>query len=659
MAGRDNNRVIHAVVAGTAGHIDHGKSSLVRALTGVDPDRLKEEKERGMTIDLGFAPLALADGRWMGIVDVPGHERFVRNMVAGCTALDLAMLVVAADDGVMPQTIEHIDILDLLGVRRGLVALTKIDMVDAETAAMAEADVREHLKGTSLEGFDIVRVSTVTGEGMETFRARLGAIAMATPARSHDGAFRMAIQRVFVLKGIGTVVTGIPVSGSIGLGEEVEFLPGGTRAKVRAIQAYGGPIQRAVAGHSTALSVPDAKEQGLHRGMVAAEPGRYVAGRVVDLALRVPPRARPLQHRMSVRFHCGTVEMQGEVLLLDRDRAEPGSEVVARVELAEPVCCVAGDPFLLRLQTPVLTLGGGRVLRCVEQVPGRYRRAALAAELARLRAAAGDVAGRLREEVVQAGGAGRTLAELAGSLGLDTTQVLQLAGADGELFVHARQARVFPRPTLAHGRAELFAAVERMLRDRPLQASIARSALQPSRTLPASLLALVLDELHKEGRIRSTGNGRLLFLDRLKPLPQAEQANLNRLVKACETAGFRPPTLGELAQALHLAETSVQGLVPRAIDEGLVEAVGEHFYAGTTVARVLRLIHANCVRHGGELDIPELRDGIGTSRKYLIPLLEHVDALGMTRLRGGVRILLASSPLAQEISAELGAAGGG
>ena len=262
-------------MAGTAGHIDHGKSSLVLALTGIDPDRLKEEKERGLTIDLGFAALKLADGRTMGMVDVPGHERLVRNMVAGSTALDVALLVVAADDGVMPQTIEHLEILDLLGVRRGVIALTKVDLVDGEVADLAEAEVRELIDGTVLADAPLVRVSTATGEGVESVRAALEEAAASLTPKPHHGPFRMAVQRVFQLKGIGTVVTGVPMSGAVAPGDTVEFLPGNHTSKVRAVQAFGGKVSRAVAGHSTALSVPDARAVGLSRGVVAAAPGIF------------------------------------------------------------------------------------------------------------------------------------------------------------------------------------------------------------------------------------------------------------------------------------------------------------------------------------------------------------------------------------------------
>jgi selenocysteine-specific elongation factor len=638
------------VMVGTAGHIDHGKSSLVRALTGVDPDRLKEEKERGLTIDLGFAPLRLSDGRLMGMVDVPGHEKLVRNMVAGSTALDLTLLIVAADDGVMPQTIEHLDILDLLGVRSGVIALTKIDLVPEDVALLAEEEVRALVAGTALESAPIVRVSTVTGEGIEDLVRALEVRASALAPRPHHGPFRMPVQRVFQLKGIGTVVTGIPVSGMIEPGGEVEFLPGGQRAKVRAVQAFGGKVSRAVAGHSTALSVPDAREAGLARGVVAAVPGVFHAGNAVDVELQLTRRCKRVRHRCDVRFHAGTAEVQGRLLLLDADEIGAGAKTVARVVLTEPACVAPGDRFLLRLQNPVQTIGGGRVLRLVA-APKRYQRRAIADELERLRAAGARPEARVLEELTLAGPAGLSPGELGASLAMPVAAAAAVLASLPEVHVHERGNRAFLRACVEAGIDELHRNVDRMLRDKPLTASVKRSALRPSRSLPAPLLDAVVEVLQARGRVRAGAQGRLLFLDRLVPLAAEEQRTLDELVAATEAAGYRPPTLAELAASLGLAPQRAQELVARAVDEGRIEPIGEHLYAAATVQNALRAVRRNCLRHDDVLDIPALRDELGTTRKYLIPLLEYVDGLGLTRLRGGVRCLLPSSAVCQELAA--------
>lgn len=643
-------RQIHPIVVGTAGHIDHGKSSLVKALTGIDPDRLKEEKERGLTIDLGFARLKLSDGRWLGLVDVPGHERFVRNMVAGCTGLDLAMLVVAADDGVMPQTIEHVDIIDLLQVRGGLIVLTKIDMVDKGLADMAAEEVRQLVQGTALASAELVRVSSLTGEGIPELKQKLEQLALRVPPRQSQGPFRMPIQRVFSLAGIGTVITGIPVSGSVQPGAEIEILPLQERIKVRGIHAYGGKVDEAVAGHSTALSVPDAREAGVHRGMVCAQPGAFAAGDAVDVDLALTKRSPSLLHREPVRFHTGTVEVRGQLLLLDREQAGPGDALVARLELDEPVCCAHNDRFLLRLQNPAITVGGGRVLRLSSS--GRYRRRDLGQELTGLLAAGERPEARILHELTQAGADGRTVDELARALELDDTAVFDVLTSLPEVALHRQSMRAFLQQHLAAAEAELLQSVDRMLQKRPAAASVSRAALRTTKTLPTVLIDAVLDRLVAAGSVRTSRRGQVLFLARLKPLPAADQQALDRIVTDCEARGFRPPELNEVAAVAGRSGDPLLSLLDRAMDEGRIDKVGDHFYGATVIRTVLRAVRANCVRNAEVLDIPALRDELGTSRKFLIPLLEYVDALGLTVLRGGVRRLLPSSDLARELGQE-------
>ncbi len=643
-------RQIHPIVVGTAGHIDHGKSSLVKALTGIDPDRLKEEKERGLTIDLGFARMKLADGRLLGLVDVPGHERFVRNMVAGCSGLDLAMLVVAADDGPMPQTLEHIDIIDLLQVRGGLIVLTKIDMVDPVLADIAAEETALRVRGTVLEGAEIVRVSSVTGDGIAELRQKLEALALRVEPRTAHGPFRMPIQRVFALDGIGTVVTGIPMTGSVRPGTEVEILPLGERVKVRGIHAYGGKVEEAVAGHGTALSVPEAKAAGVHRGMVVAEPGAFAVGDAVDVDLTLTARAPRIEHRAPIRFHTGTVEVRGQLLLLDRDAVGPRDSVVARVELDEEVCCAHNDRFLLRLQNPTVTVGGGKVLRLSRS--GRYRRRDLGEELVGILAAGDRPEARLELELRQAGPEGRTVDDLARALECPEGHVLDVIAGMPEVELHRHGMRAFLREHLDAGERELLQSVDRMLAKRAAAASVQRAAIRTSKVLPPPLVECVLDRLQRAGRVRTGRQGQVLFLDRLKPLPDAQQALFDRIVAECEQRGHRPPDEAELAAAVGVAGDALLSLLGRAQDEGRVDKVGEHYYGARTVRQVLRAIRTNCLAHGEVLDIPALRDLLDTSRKYLIPLLEYVDSLGLTVLRGGVRRLLPSSDLARELAAE-------
>jgi selenocysteine-specific elongation factor len=643
-------RQIHPVVVGTAGHIDHGKSSLVTALTGMDPDRLKEEKDRGLTIDLGFARIKLGDGRLLGMVDVPGHERFVRNMVAGSTGLDLALLVVAADDGVMPQTIEHVDILNLLQVRGGLIVMTKIDMVDELLVEVAQEEVVDLVKGTVLEGAEVCRVSSVTGEGIQELREKLEALAMSVEPRQSHGPFRMPIQRVFSLPGIGTVVTGIPLSGTVRPGTELEVLPLGTRIKVRGIHAYGGKVEEAVAGHSTALSVPDAKEAGVHRGMVCAEPGVFSSGDAVDVDLTLTPRSPKLTHRVPIRFHTGTVEVRGQLLLLDRNDAGPKDCFVARIELDENVTCHPTDRFLLRLQNPAVTIGGGRVLRLEDS--GRYRRKDLGAELQGIVDAGDKPEARVLHELEQAGPIGCAIDDLSRALSLGDGKVLEMVEALPEAEVHEKAMRVFLREQVAVGERELIESVDRMLARRPAAASIKRASIRTTRSLPQQLVEFVFEKMQAAGRVRAGRQGQILFLDRLKPLPPAEQVRFDKILSECESRGFRPPRIEELSTAAGLSGDALLSLLDRAQDEGLIDKVVEHYYGASIVRGMLHAVRDNCLANDEVLDIPKLRDGLDTSRKFLIPLLEYVDSLGLTVLRGGVRRLLPSSAISRELGAE-------
>jgi len=649
-------RSIHPVVVGTAGHIDHGKSSLVTALTGTDPDRLKEEKERGLTIDLGFARYKLSDGRLLGLVDVPGHERFVRNMVAGCTGLDLVMLVVAADDGVMPQTLEHLDIVHLLGVRAGIIVMTKIDMVDEVLVEIAQEEIRKVVEGTVLQGADVVRVSSITGEGIEELRTRLEALALDVEPRQSHGSFRMPVQRVFSLPGIGTVVTGIPLGGSVRPGSELEVLPLGERIKVRGIHAYGGKVEEATAGHSTALSVPDAKEAGVRRGMVCCEIGVFGVGDAVDVELTLTSRSPQLRHRDPIRFHTGTVEVRGTLLLLDCDRLSPGDSVTARVELDDAVSCANTDRFLLRLQNPTMTVGGGRVLRLSKT--GRYRRRDLDVELRGILAAGDRPEARILHELEQAGAEGRAIDELAQMLEKPEARVLECVSEMPEASLHSRGMRAFLTAAVEQGELELIGSVERMLQRRPDAASIKRSALRTTRTLPRQLADFVFERMQDAGRIRAGRQGQILFLDRLKPLPPDRQQLFDKVIAVCEERAFRPPEIDDLAAATGLRGDDLMSLVDRARDEGRIEKVGETYYSAKVVRSVLRSIRANCLANDEVLDIPKLRDGLDTSRKFLIPLLEYVDSLGLTVLRGGVRRLLPSSDINRELAGDEAASGG-
>ena len=360
------------VVMGTAGHIDHGKTQLIKTLTGIDTDRLKEEKERGITIDLGFAHLTCEDGTEVGVIDVPGHERFVRNMLAGVGGIDLVMLVIAADEGVMPQTREHLAICQLLRVKEGLVALTKTDLVDEDWLELVSEDTREFLKGTFLEDKPIVPVSAKSGQGIAELRRVLQALVARVPPKQLEGKFRLPVDRVFTIRGFGTVVTGTLFSGTIRVEERIEIYPKGIGAKVRGLQVHNASVPEAVAGQRTAINLQGIDKMELERGNVLGRPGEFAPTFMLDAVLQhLADAPRPLRHRARVRLHVGTSEIMGRVILLDRDDLAPGEEAYVQLRLEEPAIVLPRDRFVIRSYSPVQTIGGGMV---IDVQPAKHRR---------------------------------------------------------------------------------------------------------------------------------------------------------------------------------------------------------------------------------------------------------------------------------------------
>jgi selenocysteine-specific elongation factor len=632
---------IQPIVIGTAGHIDHGKSTLVQALTGTDPDRWAEEKARGMTIDLGFARMDLPDGRRVGIVDVPGHERFIRNMVAGATGIDIVILVVAADDGVMPQTREHLSIMQMLGVARGFVALTKVDIVDPEMAELAEEDVRETVEGTFLEGEPILHVSAMTGLGMDELRALLMSMASEAEPRQSEGVFRMPVQRVFSARGFGTILTGIPMTGVLSVGDVVEVLPSGQKGKVRGIQAYHESSDTARAGHSTALNISDIDHHQVQRGDVVAAPGFFKPQLMVGASLLVlGGLPLPVVNRMQVRVHTGTADAIGEMVLLDAEELQGGQEGLVQFRMEAPLVCAPGDRFVVRLASPAITLGGGVILE-----ESRYRlkrfKTFIIDELVRQASSLGSTAALLEALLVRSPERWASLEEMA--MGVkrprgETEELLQSLATEGKV-VDMGKAKWIHAETLSLCQVELQEGLEGWFEENPLRARMDIRDLRARLKLDPALIGVLLEREAAEGKVVLSTGGFVALAGREVALDPEVARLRDGVLMALKEGRFQPPSPDELAAAQSAPRASIDSILKLGVDEGAVTHIGADLYlSGDVVEEARQAVIANC-QANGHLEIPELRDALGTTRKFLIPILEQFDTEGLTLRQAGRRVL--------------------
>jgi len=612
------------MIVGTAGHIDHGKTALVRALTGIDTDRLPEEKRRGITIDLGFAPLDLPNVGVAGVVDVPGHEAFVRTMLAGATGIDLALLVIAADEGVMPQTREHLAILGLLGIRGGVVALTKSDLVEPDWLDLVRLDVADVLAGTAMADAPMVATSVVTGAGLPALREALAAAAADVSARRDDDVFRMPIDRVFTIRGTGTVITGTVWSGSIGRDDVVRVMPDDKTVRVRGLQAHGTAIDRAKPGTRLAVALAGIDHDALTRGAVLVSEGGWHASRVLraDLTL-LGNTVAALSPRASVRFHLGTTEV-GARVVTPGGALSPGETKPGRVVLDAPVVVRAGDRFVIRGGSPVSTLGGGVV---VDPHPAHRRARPWTAQHDSFDA-------RLSLALREAGGEGLGIADLPVRLGASPSDVA--ACLEKHKDVLRIGARIFDRAYRDQLVSSLAEAVARHHHRNPLDAGVLLQTIRArvvgrSELLDDAVRTAVMSGHHEtieNGLVRRTG---------WRPTLSNDQTDLKAtLAGALRTAGPEPPSLGELSAAHGPSVVPIIRMLER---EGTIVPVeSDRYYdAGALTALVDRL--RNGMIGGREYTPSELRDVIGLSRKYLIPFLEYCDRRGITERRSTGRVL--------------------
>jgi selenocysteine-specific elongation factor len=615
-------------VIGTAGHIDHGKTALVKALTGVDTDRWEEEKRRGITIDLGFAPIDLPGGVQASIVDVPGHEGFVKNMLAGATGIDIALLVIATDEGIMPQTEEHLAILELLGVRRGIPVLTKSDLADAEWLGLVRTEVAARLARSSVAWTSPIAVSAVTGAGLDVLRKSLAEVVDDLPERRTDDHFRLPIDRVFALPGAGTVVTGSTWSGTVAVGASVRLLPLDRDARVRSIEVHGQETQAAGPGRRTALALVGAAREELERGDVAVTGAGWVPTTTLDVSLHVLPAVRkPLAVRTRIRVHLGTAEVLGRVAQVPA--ISPGQTGLARLLLEKPLVARGGDHFVIRSFSPVTTIGGGIVLDPFP--PKRPRVSERGLGLGQ------PLAERLGRFVEEAGLGGVRVTDIPVRLGIRPGEVAQTIEATGkgvlqivDLLV-ARRAISAEVERVAHAVAEYHDA-------HPLDAGLSLQALRASVNAPPAVHDVIIDFGVKKQAFELAESGAVVR----KPGWQAAMRSRagdagGRIAQRLAEARWQLPTVSELQR--ELADPSVPALLAHLAREGAVERVDQERYAVKQALEDFRRAVEETLRELGSATPAQFRDRLGLTRKYLIPLLEWADRRGITNRKGDTRVL--------------------
>jgi selenocysteine-specific elongation factor len=624
-------------VIGTAGHIDHGKSALVTALTGTDPDRLKEEKARGITIDLGFAH-ADVGGFAMAFVDVPGHERFVKNMLAGVGGIDAVMLVIAADEAVMPQTREHFAICRLLDVRAGVIVLTKSDLVDADTLALTRLEAAELVAGSALADAPVVVVSAKTGEGLDTLRAALAAVASAMPDRDCAGPPRLPIDRVFSMRGFGTVVTGTLTSGTIRADGELVLLPSGRRVKVRGVQVHGAARPAAGAGHRVAVNLQGVEVQDISRGETLTRAGAFDATRRFDAAIDLLADAKPLRHGARVRFHHGTTELLGRVALAAMSPLEAGGRAFARIRLEAPAVLTRGDRFILRQYSPPLTIGGGLV---IDPVPARtpIRTKAAAARFAALERDAASATMAFVEERRGAGLSIEALVRRAGLTSQDAAAMADALAASGAVRVVAGQ--LFATPVVRALEEKLVAAVTEHHRTQPMSEGLPREEARDRvfRLAAPALFDDILQRLVSGGVL--AGRDRLALPGRGVSLTPEEAQAQEAIDRVYREAGFAPPDLAAAAAAAGVAAPIADRVAKLLLRQKSLVKVDTLLFHVQSLERLKQDVAALKGQVStARVDVAGFKERYGISRKYAIPLLEWLDRERVTRRVGDARVIL-------------------
>ena len=630
------------IILGTAGHIDHGKTSLIKAVTGTDTDRLKEEKERGITIELGFAALDLPSGQHLGIVDVPGHEKFVKNMVAGATGIDIVAMVIAADEGVMPQTREHMEICTLLGVKHGLVVLTKIDMVDEEWLELVREDVRDFTRGTFLEDSPMIAVSSLKGDGIPEFVSQLDELSRQVPEREPSSIFRLPIDRVFTMKGFGTVITGTLISGSINDGAAVMVYPLGITSKIRGIQVHNQSVGSAEAGMRTAINFQGLEKTAIQRGEVLSSPDALKPSYMIDVALNfLASNPKPMKNRTLVRFHTGTSEILGNLILLDREELSPGESTVAQLRLNSPVTLIKEDRFVIRSYSPIRTIGGGEVLNPIPKKHKQFNSATIEG-LKQL----GDQspAEIILYHVKESGFAGLIFSDLRIMTNVPDRQlenILQDQLSKKLIIQSDKENRTYiHNDILAQLKTDMETYLQTYHKAFPLKTGMPKEELKTKfpLTLAPKLFNLTLNLMIKAEHIVQEENTVRLASHTISL--GADQADVkDKILDTYLDCGLQPPYFKELSKTLNIDPSRSKEVLMHLVDEGRLVKTKEDLYFHASAIEDLKKKLVAFLEERGEITTPQFKEMTAVSRKYVIPLAEFFDAKNVTLRVGDVRKL--------------------
>ncbi len=627
------------IVIGTAGHIDHGKTTLIKALTGIDCDRLKEEKDRGITTELGFAHYKFGDDLLLGIVDVPGHEKFIRHMVAGAWGIDMVLLIVAADEGVMPQTREHVDICELLGLSKGIVTITKKDLVDEDMIELVSEDVQDLLKGRLLEGATIIPVSSTTGDNLEQLRNTIKEIASGIQERSGKGIFRLPVDRVFTLKGLGTIVTGTCISGSIKTGEEIEIYPLNKRAKIRNIQAYHEDAAEAIAGERVALNLQGLEKQDIERGTIIGRPDTLILSNRIDVTLKyLELPFKPIKSDSTLRFHIATAQEEGRLVLFNKDNIEPGEELFAQFVFSNPVVALPDDRFIIRGSYSVQTIGGGKIL---DITPKKHKRKSAETDSIYRLLKEGTYTDKAEYHILKGEYKGINRASLPVLIGKDITH----ATAIMQGLIDQEKIKSIGKTTIVHLNyfREYKKNLKQILSDfhakNPLKIGISKEELRTR--LPAvetQIFQTALDEFINDGTLE-TEKDKVRAKNTGKPVDKdIERLEIDILNKLLHT-GITPPSLKELSTEMKKSDKQIKDIIEKLTYKGKVIKVKGDLYFHSDVMENIKEKVIAYLKDKKEMTPLDFRSFFDISRKYMIPILEYLDEIKLTIRVGDKRVL--------------------